>query len=168
MSRLLIVLALLAAPARAAEVPADVPAALRPFAPLVGPTWVGRFPNGKLTDEQRFEWVYGGRFLRNEHQVKNEAGATVYEGETIYAWDPLADQIVWWYWNATGGYVTGTVTATEGGWLAEGVNHAPAGQTPRVRGALRGISSESWEAVQYYEREGEWVEQWTMVYRPAS
>ena len=164
--RTILLTALLASAIRAAEAPPAVPQALRPFAPLVGTTWVATFPNGKLTDEQKFEWVYGGKFLRNQHWVRTTDGKTVYEGETIYAWDPLAEQVVWWYWNASGGYVAGTMSATEGGWLFEGVNHAPKTQTPKVRGVIRAITAESWESVQYFERDGKWVEQFAIVYRP--
>jgi hypothetical protein len=123
-----------------------------------GTQWIGRFPDGDLTDEQRFEWVYGGRFLRNTHRVRNAAGDVVYEGETIFAWDPSNDRIAWWYWNTTGGHITGTMVETEQGWISEGENHAPSGQTPRVRGAMVDITSVSWESVQYFERDGEWIE----------
>ena len=154
-------------PARGAEaIPEHVPPALRPFAPLVGTSWIGRFPDGDLTDEQRFEWVYGGRFLRNTHRVRNAAGDVVYEGETIFAWDPSNDRIAWWYWNTTGGHITGTMVETEQGWISEGENHAPSGQTPRVRGAMAEITSDSWKSVQYFERDGAWIEQWTTTYRP--
>jgi hypothetical protein len=142
----------------AEEIPEHVPPALRPFAPLVGTPWLGRFPDGALIDEQRFEWVYGGRFLRNTHRVRNAAGEVVYEGETIIAWDPSNDRIAWWYWNTTGGHITGTMVETEQGWISEGENHAPSGQTPRVRGAMVDITSVSWESVQYFERDGEWIE----------
>jgi len=157
---------LVSLPLGAADMPEAVPSALRPLAPLVGTAWVATLPTGGLIDEQRFEWVYGGRFLRNEHWVRNAAGEVVYEGETIYAWDPLSEQIVWWYWNTTGGYVTGTMAASQGALVFEGENHAPSGQTPRVRGALRNISSTSWESVAYLDRDGEWIERWTIQYRP--
>jgi enterochelin esterase-like enzyme/predicted esterase len=146
--------------------PETVPQALRPFAPLVGKLWVAALPSGSLSDEQQFEWVYGGRFLRNEHWVRNAAGEVVYEGETLYAWDPLSEQIVWWYWNATGGYVDGTMSESQGALVFAGRNHAPDGQTPRVRGALRDVSATGWESVQFLDRDGEWVERWTIPYRP--
>ena len=89
---------------------AEINKALEPFAPLVGTSWVATFPNG-ASDEQKFEWLYDGRFLRNTHEVKSPEGAVVYAGETIYAVD-TDGTIGWWYWNTTGGYMTGTVTKT--------------------------------------------------------
>lgn len=139
---------------------------LAPLSPLVAQRWIGTFPNGKMTDEQQFEWVFGGKFLRNTHQVRNEAGKVVYEGETIYAWDPKGEQIVWWYWNTTGGFITGTLAGRGELWLAEGVNHA-VGQTPAVRSELR-ISQDSWESINYFQREGAWKEQFRMTFRAAT
>ena len=138
---------------------------LRPFSPLVGPIWAGSFPGGELVDEQRFEWVYGGKFLRNVHQVKNPTGEVVYEGETIYAWDPTSEEIVWWYWNTTGGFITGTLTEHGGSWLAEGTNHAPPPQPTEVRSELR-IGDGSWESVSYFPKDGEWTERFRITFRP--
>ncbi len=140
--------------------------ALEAFDPLVGQVWVASFPNGGMTDEQEFEWVFGGKFLRNVHRVKNAEGDVVYEGETIYAWDPKAEAIVWWYWNATGGFVTGTLEETDEGWAFEGVNHAPPPQPERVKGLFRLEAADEWHSVQYFEGESGWEERFTMKFTP--
>jgi len=98
---------------------------------------------------------------------KNEQGEVVYEGETIYAWDPKAQQILWWYWNATGGFITGTLTRRGETWLAEGVNHADGQQTPAVRSELR-IGQDSWDSISYFQKEGAWKERFRMTFRPAN
>lgn len=139
---------------------------LQAFAALVGPTWVGEFPGGTVIDEQEFEWVFGGRFLRNVHRVINADGAVVYEGETIYAWDPKQETIVWWYWNATGGHIVGTMAKTTEGWMFEGVNHAPPPQPDKVRGLFRLRSEREWQSVQYFPSEGGWKERFTITFRP--
>ncbi len=120
------------------------------FSPLVGRDWVAEFPGNNVTDTQRFEWVLGARFLRNVHHVR-AGGKVVYEGETIYAWDQRAQRIVWWYWNSTGGYVTGTIAIREDGAIAtEGENHGPSISSIAcdrscvsgpTSGRLRGLSS---------------------------
>jgi hypothetical protein len=89
----------------------------------------------------------------------------VYEGETIYAWDQRAGRIVWWYWNSTGGYVTGTVTVSGGAMLAEGENHGAADQLDRVRSVMR-IGSDEWTSVGSQERDGKWIQQSPRTYRP--
>ena len=139
---------------------------LQPFAPLVGRVWVGEFPDGKAFDEQEFSWVYGGRFLRNTHKVKTPDGAVVYEGETVYAWDPKQETIVWWYWNTTGGHIVGTMKKEGEGWLFEGENHAPPPQPDKVRGLFRLTAPDEWQSVQYFPSEGGWKERFTITFRP--
>ena len=145
--------------------PSPIPQ-LQPFAQLVGTTWVGEFPDGKALDEQEFEWVFGGRFLRNVHRVKTLDGTVVYEGETIYAWDPKRESIVWWYWNTTGGHIVGTMASTDAGWLFEGENHAPPPQPERVRGMFRLTSDREWQSVQYFPSDDGWKERFTITFRP--
>lgn len=139
---------------------------LEPFERLVGTVWIGAFPDGSLTDEQEFEWVYEGRFLRNRHRVKDAAGIVVYEGETIYAWDVSSETVVWWYWNATGGFVTGTLAQTEAGWSFAGANHAPAPQPEKVKGLFRFTAEDAWESVSYFQTDEGWKERFTMTFRP--
>jgi hypothetical protein len=135
------------------------------FSPLVGREWVADFPGNKVTDTQRFEWVLGAKFLRNIHHVR-AGGKVVYEGETIYAWDQRAQRIVWWYWNSTGGYVTGTIVFREDGALvAEGENHGAADQLDRVRTVMR-IGPDQWTSVRAQLRDGTWTEQPPRVYMP--
>jgi hypothetical protein len=135
------------------------------FSPLVGREWVAEFPGNDVTDTQRFEWALGARFLRNTHQVR-AGGKVVYEGETIYAWDQRAKRIVWWYWNSTGGYVTGTMAIREDGAIvASGENHGAADQLDRVRTIMR-VGTDEWTSAGAQERDGKWTEQPLRTYRP--
>ncbi len=128
---------------------------LAPLAKLVGPEWIATFPNGKLTDTQRFEWICAKKFLRNPHQVKDASGQVVYEGETIYGYDRASKSLRWWYFNATGGWIEGTITLEDdGSLLFEGQNHAP-DQTPRVRSSSL-LEDERWTATTWFEKDGEW------------
>ncbi|MCK6446445.1 MAG: hypothetical protein L6Q99_08655 [Planctomycetes bacterium] len=151
-------------PSAAASVEPVTPIAeLAPFAPLVGGTWSAPF-NDKVHDEQCFEWVYGGKFLRNLHWVKDTTGKVVYEGETIYAFDPRERELVWWYWNATGGFIVGT--AQWSGMHAEfvGENHAPGTQTERVR-STADLGDGEWTSTGWFWKDGAWVEQGKRTYR---
>ena len=92
-----------------ATLAADVdPQHFAPMAFLVGHCWVGQFPDGKMTDEHCFEWVYGGKFLRDKHMVRG--GPEEYLGETLYAWDAGKKQVAYTYWESDGGVSTGTVS----------------------------------------------------------
>src|SRR5579871_6923680 len=74
---------------------------------------------------QHCAWMYGQQFVRNTYAAKTTKGEVVYEGETVYAWDARSDRIVWWYWNASGGYLEGTAcVAADGAITTEGQNHA--------------------------------------------
>jgi hypothetical protein len=144
--------------APAAQVPASSPkTALAVLAPLVGGDWRAPLPGGQLTDTQHFEWMYDQMFLRSTHHVDSADGKTVYKGETVYGWDARAHQIVWWYWNETGGYLTGTLTANpDGSLLLEGENHGPANQLDRTRQTIR-IASASWTMETSQQQAAQWT-----------
>lgn len=140
---------------------------LRPLVGLVGHPWVATFPNGKLTDTQDWSWAYGGKFLRSTHEVRDADGRVVYGGETIYAWDARASQLVWWYFNATGGFVEGTLQPDGAGrYLIEGDNHGPATQKQEIRGILE-LGERTWSSISLEERDGEWRETVALEFRPA-
>ena len=140
---------------------------LRPLAALVGPTWVAKFPNGKLTDTQTWTWAYGGKFLRSIHEVRDAQGKVVYGGETIYAWDARASQLVWWYFNATGGFVEGTLVPDgEASYLVEGENHAPASQKQVIRGVME-LGNGTWSSTSLEEKDGAWREAAVLEFHPA-
>jgi hypothetical protein len=97
------------------SLPAVLPAATAgdAFAPLrflVGHCWKGAFPDGKTTDEHCFSWLYGGKFMRDEHTVRS-GGAPVARGETTYLWDEGLRQLQYLYIENGGGFSRGTVTS---------------------------------------------------------
>ncbi len=146
----------LLAQGQAATTPVTAPGKLDAFAPLIGRDWTAPLPNGVLTDTQRFEWMFGKKFVRNTHEVKTAKGEVVYEGETIYAWDARAGGIVWWYWNASGGYVEGTATiGADGAISIEGQNHGGGDQLDRIRSTIR-VNGDTWSFAPSYEKDGAW------------
>jgi uncharacterized protein YndB with AHSA1/START domain len=135
------------------------------FAPLVGRDWTAPLPKGNLTDTQRFEWIYGKKFIRNSHAVKTAKGEVVYEGETVYAWDARAGRIVWWYWNASGGYLEGTASIGDDGTIiTEGQNHGGANQLDRTRSTMR-ITADAWTFAPSYEKDRVWNSEPMRTYR---
>jgi hypothetical protein len=138
---------------------------LNAFAPLIGRDWTAPLPNGNLTDTQRFAWMYGKNFIRNPHAVKNAKGEVVYEGETVYAWDARNGRIVWWYWNASGGYLEGTASiGADGTILTEGDNHGGANQLDRTRSTMR-ITADAWTFAPSYEQDRVWNSEPMRTYR---
>ena len=141
------------------------PSKLDAFAPLIGRDWIAPLPNGNLTDTQRFEWMYGKQFIRNTHAVKNAKGEVVYEGETVYGWDARSSRIVWWYWNASGGYLEGTVSiGADGSIRTEGQNHGNTSQLDRTRSTMR-FTGDAWTFAPSFEKDGVWTSEPMRTYR---
>ena len=147
----------------------DLPEYFKPFAPLVGSTWVADFPSGGMVDTHTYEWVYGGKFLRNIHHVSDSANKVVYQGETIFGWDHKQKKIVWWYWNQTGGHLTGTLTFEGGKYVIDGINNAPGdqNQTDKVRGEMT-IGKDGWQSSQFFWKDGQWELQFVMDFKKKS
>lgn len=155
---------MIAMPQETAEAGKEASNPFQSMLPLVGHSYLGTFPNGKMTDEQHFQWVYDGKFVRNVHYVRNQKGEVVYEGETIFAYDREKKRLVYWYWNITGGYLTGWAESENGRQVWYGKNHADAAQTKESKSAVWDVSPESYKATQYFRKDGEWQEQWSMTY----
>jgi hypothetical protein len=84
---------------------------LQPLSFLAGSCWKGTFTGRAVTDEHCFEWIMGGRFLRDHHVVRGDS--VPYEGETTYAWDAAQKRITYWYIALPGFYSQGNVEAAD-------------------------------------------------------
>jgi hypothetical protein len=84
---------------------------LQPLSFLAGSCWKGTFADRPATDEHCFEWIMGGRFLRDHHVVRGDS--VPYEGETTYAWDAAEKRITYWYIALPGYYSHGNVEAAD-------------------------------------------------------
>lgn len=90
--------------ARAAPVP--LRAELEPLRFLIGHCWRGEFRNGAV-DTHCFEDVYGGRHVRDRHEVLGPGAP--YRGETLYSWNAETKRVDYTYWNSSGGVSRGTM-----------------------------------------------------------
>ena len=135
-----------------------------PIAFLAGHCWTGTFPDGKATDEHCFEWVFGGKFLRDRHVVRNGEGP--YQGETIYGWDPARQRIAYWYFNSEGQVVTGTVEPTTGGITFPSRLETPKG--PVNMKADWTLLDGGYRATESQQVGGTWKALWTVEYRRTS
>ena len=104
----------LAAAALLASAPAlaeDTP--LAPLAFLAGHCWVTHIAERGETDTHCYEWMYGGKQLRDQHEVAGKNPP--YRGETIYAYNGERKRVEYRYWNSIGGLSDGWVeTAADG------------------------------------------------------
>lgn len=90
----------------AAASPAPLRSELEPLRFLIGHCWRGEFRNGAV-DTHCFESVYGGRHVRDRHEVKGPDG--LYRGESLYSWDANLKRVEYTYWNSLGGVSRGAM-----------------------------------------------------------
>src|SRR5260370_459207 len=108
------------------------PAPYQPLAFLVGHCWKGTFPDGKATDEHCFSWIYGGKFVRDEHVVHGEGHPDGF-GESIYVWDSASRQLQYLYIESAGGFSRGTVSGEGDALVFPPSSYLEKGQTQTYR-----------------------------------
>jgi hypothetical protein len=134
---------------------------LQPLSFLAGSCWKGTFTGRAVTDEHCFEWIMGGRFLRDHHVVRGDS--VPYEGETTYAWDAAENRITYWYIALPGFYSHGNVeaadhalvfhdnlvTSTQRQLLSTWRGSGPDAYTVQVEEIANGKSKELWSMVMH-------------------
>jgi hypothetical protein len=98
--------------AAATAAPVDNP--LQPLSFLVGYCWRGEFKGSGNVDTHCFEPVFGGKSVRDRHEVKNAAGKTVYAGESLYGWNGKTRRVEYAYFSSDGGVTYGSMTPKDG------------------------------------------------------
>ncbi|MFA5939759.1 MAG: hypothetical protein WC809_10435 [Sinimarinibacterium sp.] len=131
----------------------------QPQAFLAGHCWKGSFPDGKRADEHCFEWVYGGKFLRDRHVVSGGS----YGGETIYFWDADAKAVHYLYFNTDGGVSHGSVTAREDGALLFPEEHYRKKDVEEIyRSSWRRDGDDAYLVLAEFQTPEGWKEAWHM------
>lgn len=145
---LLLASALLAATGTAADPPKPADP-LQPLASFAGHCFKGTLAGGKDTDEHCFQWMYGGKALRDVHTVRG-ASHPDYVGETTYYWDSGARRIEYLYVENAGGIMRGTVEPAEGAIVFPPASYVADGRslTLRVRWTLAQDGYEAWSEMQ--------------------
>jgi hypothetical protein len=154
------VLALLLLPA--AGTPAAAPASpYQPLSFLIGHCWKGTFPDGKATDEHCFSWIYGGKFVRDEHVVQR-AGQPDGFGESIYLWDQASGQLQYLYIESAGGYSRGTL-ASEGETLVfPPAHYREHGQEQTYRSRWQRAGADAYDVLTEFQVQERWVPGFTL------
>ena len=123
---------------------------LQPLAFLAGHCFKGEVANGKDVDEHCFQWIYGGKALRDTHVVRG-AGHADYAGESTYYWDSLARRIDYLYIENQGGIMRGSVEPADGALVFPATSFVGDGiaLTIRVRWTILADGSyEAWSEMQ--------------------
>ena len=136
---------------------------LSPLEFLAGHCWVGKFGDGKTTDEHCFEWKYGRHFIRDHHVVRGADGTQVYEGETLYGWNPATKEIMWRYVSIEGLIMDGTVARQDDKLVFPARYPTPAGVTESK--AVWTVRPDGYTAVNSVRSEAGWKEQFRVEFR---
>lgn len=138
--------------------PADAPAApYQPLAFLVGHCWKGTFPDGKATDEHCFSWIYGGKFVRDEHVVHRGAGHPDGLGESIYVWDAASKQLQYLYIESAGGFSRGTVSGEGDALVFPPASYLEKGETQTYRSRWQPAGRDAYDVVTEFQVKDRWV-----------
>lgn len=130
-----------------------------PFAFLIGGEWVGTFADGKTTDHQHFEWEHDGKFIHNRH---HSSGERAHAGEAIYAYHPLQDRVIFWYWDVTGGISSGHFTVQGDELHAEEEYRGE--QSYKMRSVWKPVDVDLYDSQQYAWQNEAWQPLWTVRY----
>ena len=147
---------LLAGMAMAAPAEAP-PAPYQPLAFLVGHCWRGTFPDGKATDEHCFSWIYGGKFVRDEHVVHRGEGRADGLGESIYVWDATSKQLQYLYIESAGGFSRGTVSGEGDTLLFPPTSYLEKGETQTYRSRWQPAGQDAYDVVTEFQVKDRWV-----------
>ncbi|MGH8495984.1 MAG: hypothetical protein ACREVN_07590 [Gammaproteobacteria bacterium] len=158
MNRSLILLALVAVATAAAETPASRFEALEY---LAGHCWTARFDNGR-TDEQCYDWLYGGRFLRSRHVVDSDPP---YEGTTIFSWDPEKSRIRFHYFTSMGAVSEGYLEPDGDAIRIPETHVGEDGKTTAMETSYRRSGEREYRVASREQTDEGWQEMWTLIYR---
>jgi hypothetical protein len=146
--------ALGAAPPTAAKDP------LQPLQFLVGHCWAGDLPREMGRDTHCFEAMYGSHFVRDKHVVHGKNPD--YLGESIYAFDPKQQHIVFWYWSSDGEILTGHVEYHPDS-IVFPTKYVTEKGTVDLRAVWTQIGQNSYRTEESQRSGAEWKPLWTMV-----
>ncbi|HET7291417.1 MAG TPA: hypothetical protein VFM88_03235 [Vicinamibacteria bacterium] len=136
---------------------------MKPLAFLAGSCWRGTFPDGKATDEHCYDWMLGGRYLRDAHVVRG--AAQDYEGVTLIGWDPGRKAVSYWYFTNQAHLSQGTVESLPDGLAFRETVALADGATLEIRGVLTPTGADGYR-VRTEQRAGEaWKERFTIEFR---
>lgn len=151
-----------AAPLASAPSAGAEPAGYGPLAFLVGHCWKGTFPDGKVTDEHCFSWIYGGKFVRDEHVVHKGAGRPDGFGESIYVWDAASGELQYLYIESAGGFSRGTVSSEKDALVFPAATYSEKGQVQTYRSRWRRAGTDAYDVVTEFRDGDRWVPGFTI------
>ena len=135
---------------------ADAESPYQAIAFLAGHCWKGSAPDGKQTDEHCFKWIYGDKFLRDEHVVRSGGGST-HAGESIYYWNGAAKRLEYLYVESDGGFSQGPVTVQGDALVFPATSFVENGKTVTYRSRWVRAADNAYDVVTEFQDKDAWV-----------
>jgi hypothetical protein len=123
---------------------------------LAGSCWQGELAGGKDVDTHCFSWVYGGKFLRDQHVVHG-AGHADYLGESIYFYDAATRTLQYLYIENGGGSSLGTVQSANGALLFPETSYMQDGQAQVYRSRWERKGDDGYEVITEFKNKDTWT-----------
>lgn len=159
----LLILGTAALGAAAAAAGADAPVAgYEPLAYLVGHCWRGSLPGSTVSDEHCFSWVYGGKFVRDQHVVHHGDGKPDELGESIYVWDAATRQLEYLYIESAGGFSRGTVASEGDALVFPATRYVEKGVAQTYRSRWQRAGAEAYDVLTEFLIKGSWAPGFTL------
>jgi hypothetical protein len=136
----------------------------QPLGFLVGHCWKGTFADGKVTDEHCFSWIYGGKFVRDEHTVHRDGGPDGF-GESIYVGDAASGTLEYLYIESGGGYSRGAVCADGATLVFPAASYREDGKEQVYRSRWQRQGDDAYDVVTEFQAKQGWVPGFTVHMR---
>jgi hypothetical protein len=143
------------APSSAPAAP-PAPSPYEPLAFLIGHCWKGTFPGGNVTDVHCFSWVYGDKFVRDEHLVHRGPGHED-QGESLYLWDAASGQLQYLYIESAGGFSRGTVSQEGDALVFPPSHYSENGEEQTYRSRWQRSGEHAYEVITEFSVKGNWT-----------
>jgi hypothetical protein len=129
-----------------------------PLAFLIGHCWQGTFPDSTVTDRHCFSWVYGDKFVRDQHVVHTGDGKPDSLGETVYVWDGESRQLQYLYIESAGGFARGTVSSEGATLTFPATTYLEKGEKQTYRSRWLRTGADGYDVKTEFLQKGHWVE----------
>lgn len=138
---------------------APPPSPYEPLEFLIGHCWKGTFPGTERTDEHCFSWMYGGKFVRDEHVVRGGDGRALQSGESIYLWDAASGELQYLYIESSGGYCRGAVSSAKDALVFPPALYVDpqSGEAHNIRSRWQRTADDVYEVATEFELRDGWV-----------
>jgi len=146
-------------------VPDNATSPYQPLAFLIGQCWKGTFPDSQVTDEHCFSWVYGDKFVRDQHVVHRADGTPDDQGESIYLWDTAAGQLQYLYIESGGGFSRGTVAADRDALVFPPTHYREGAVEQVYRSRWRRSGADAYDVITEFQVKGTWTPGFTLHMR---